>query len=57
MAFNPQQLDQFFFSLVFHLVENGADSTTVPTGGVNFDEDSIAPFLQVAFFGNCHDAG
>ncbi len=50
LALNPAQYDEFLLQPVFHIVLNGGDSTTVVTGGSEYMDDSVMPFLQIAFY-------
>jgi len=56
LSFNPTQLDEFIFRFAQHLVSNGADSTTSVISGSDFMDNSVGPFLQIAFYIGGHFA-
>ena len=50
LALNAQHFEQLISGIFDHLLINGADTTTVVTGGGDSLEDPVVPFLQIPFY-------
>ncbi len=50
LAYTPGQYDQFFDSVLFHLIDAGFDSTTTAVSGEYVLENFSRPFYQVSFY-------